>query len=44
MRVNLLEKDEGIKINWTEISVVLVVIFVLAVPAVNYYINYHELI
>ena len=43
MRVNLLEKDEGIKINWTEISVVLVVIFVLAVPAVNYYINYHEL-
>jgi hypothetical protein len=43
MRVNLLEKDEGIKINWTEILVVLAVVFVIAVPAVNYYINYLEL-
>ena len=43
MRVNLLEKDEGLKINWTEILVVLAVILIFAVPAVNYYINYLEL-
>jgi hypothetical protein len=43
MRVNLLEKDEGLKINWLEILVVLLIIFVFALPITNYYFNYLEL-
>lgn len=43
MRVNLLEKDEGLKINWVEILVVLAIIFVFALPVTNYYLNYLEL-
>lgn len=43
MRVNLLEKDEGVKINWIEIVVVLLIIFVFALPLTNYYLNYLEL-
>ena len=43
MRVNLLEKDEGLKIQWLEIVVVLIFIFTFAVPAYNYYLNYIEI-
>ena len=42
MRVNLLEKDEGIKIQWMEIVVVLIIILIFAAPAFNYYLNYVE--
>ncbi|TDO92251.1 hypothetical protein DFR79_10664 [Halanaerobium saccharolyticum] len=42
MRVNLLEKDEGLKIQWMEIVVVLIIIFTFAAPAFNYYLNYIE--
>lgn len=42
MRVNLLEKDEGIKIQWMEIVVVLIIILIFAAPALNYYLNYIE--
>lgn len=43
MRVNLLEKDESYKINWTEIIYIIIIIAVLAIPAVNYYVNRLEL-
>jgi hypothetical protein len=42
MRVNLLEKDEGIKIQWMEIVVALIVILIFAAPVLNYYLNYIE--
>ncbi|MFP4021217.1 MAG: PilN domain-containing protein [Halanaerobium sp.] len=42
MRVNLLEKDEGIKIQWLEIVVVIIIFLILAAPALNYYLNYIE--
>lgn len=42
MRVNLLEKDEGIKIQWMEIVVVLIIILIFAAPVLNYYLNYIE--
>ena len=42
MRVNLLEKDEGIKINWLEVVAAVAIILTLAVPAVNYYLNHLE--
>lgn len=40
MRVNLLEKDDGVKIEWMEIVVVLLIFLIIAVPALNYYFNY----
>lgn len=42
MRVNLLEKDEGIKIQWMEIVVIIVIFLIFAAPAFNYYLNYVE--
>jgi len=42
MRVNLLEKDEGIKVQWMEIVVVLIIFLIFAAPALNYYLNYIE--
>lgn len=42
MRVNLLEKDENIKIQWMEIIVVLIIILIFLLPALNYYLNFVE--
>lgn len=42
MRVNLLEKDDGLKIEWMEIVIALLIFSIIAVPAFNYYFNYLE--
>lgn len=43
MRVNLLEKDEGLKINWLEIVAVVVVILVFAGPGLHFYSQTQEI-
>ena len=43
MRINLLEEDRSLHVNWLEVAAALVIILTLAVPAVHYYINYVEL-
>lgn len=42
MRVNLLEKDESIKIEWVEILIVLLIISIFILPIVHFYLNYLE--
>ena len=43
MRVNLLEEDRSLHVNWLEVAAVLIVILTLAVPALHYYMNYIDL-
>ncbi|MGM0549375.1 MAG: PilN domain-containing protein [Bacillota bacterium] len=42
MRVNLLEKDASIKVEWVEILVVLLIILIFTLPIVHFYLNYIE--
>ena len=43
MRINLLEEDKSLHVNWLEVAAALVIILAIAVPALNYYLNYVEL-
>ena len=43
MRINLLEEDRSLHVNWLEVAAALIVILALAVPALHYYINYIDL-
>lgn len=43
MRVNLLEEDRSLHVNWLEVFTAVLIILTLAIPALNYYINYIEL-
>ena len=43
MRINLLEEDRSLHVNWLEVAAALIIILTLAVPAVHYYINYIDL-
>jgi len=43
MRINLLEEDKSLHVNWLEIAAAVIIILTLAVPALHYYINYVEL-
>lgn len=43
MRVNLLGEDTSLQIQWIEVFVAVLIILIVAVPALNYYINYVEL-
>ncbi len=44
MRVNLLdEKEIKRKIRWDQIFIVLIVVFIIVLPAIHYFINYVEL-
>ena len=43
MRINLLEEDRSLHVNWLEVAAVLIVILTLAVPALHYYMNYIDL-
>ena len=43
MRVNLLDEDRSLHVNWLEVAAVLIVILTLAVPALHYYMNYIDL-
>ncbi len=43
MRINLLEEDKSLHVNWLEVAAAVIVILALAVPALHYYINYIDL-
>ena len=43
MRINLLEEDKSLHVNWLEIAAAVIIILTLAVPGLHYYINYVEL-
>ena len=43
MRINLLEEDRSLHVNWLEVAAAVIIILTLAVPALHYYINYVEL-